>query len=788
MNRSFIHIFWRNIIKNKSASFINVGGLAVGMTVSFMLLLYVHNEYSFDKFHANGDRIYQVFKNQLNNGTIKTTPFMPQPLASALKKDFPEIADVARTSVPSKVLVASKDTRLKLNMMVADPELLNMFNFDFIYGNKGNALSDGSSIVLTESGAKALFGNIDPVGQVVTFDDRFPMRVAAVLKNNPQNSSFDFEALIPWQALLAQQPWMKEVGWDNYSYYSYILLKSNTQVTTVNSKIRNLIGRYYPLDKNIELFLYPFARLHLYGNFKNGVNAGGSIEYVQLFFLLAIGILVIACINFMNLSTARSEHRAREVGIRKAIGASRITLIQQFMIESLLMAFLALVLSLIPLILLLPVFANFIKIQLILPYRSPVAWEMVLTITLLTGLFAGSYPALFLSSFNPVKVLKGKSVLAKSPIRLRQGLVVLQFTFATCLILSSLIIYKQLDFIKSQPVGYNRSGLIEMPVDGSMYKKFESFRQDAINAGAITDGAIISNPITSVGGSTWDMAWPGQLPGENKLSIDCIAVTYHFINTYQLELMQGRDFAMDRPSDSSAVILNEAAVQLMRLKSPLGQKIKWLGIQRTVIGVVKNFVWGSPYEPVKPAVIGFMKDWIGSIGLRLNPRSSVSESLSLLQTLYKQHNQSFPFEYTFTDESFDKKFNNEKILGSMSISFTCLAIIISCLGLFGLASFSAEQRKKEISIRKVLGASIKVIWFKLSQEFIGLVFLSFIIGSAISLYTLQQWLSRYFYHTSLSAWVFALTMIISLGICLVAVSWQAIKAARVNPVKNLKGE
>ena len=760
----------------------------MGMTVSFLLLLYVYNEYNFDKFHANGSRIYQVFKNQLNNGTIKTTPFMPQPLASALKKDFPEIEEVARTNVPDKVLVASKDIRLKLNTMVADPGLLNMFSFDFIYGNKSNALSGQSAIVLTESAAKALFGNVNPVGQIVTFDNRFPMQVAAVLKNNPQNSSFDFEALIPWQAFLEQQPWMKEAGWDNYSYISYVLLKPHAQVAPVDLKIRNLIGRYYPQDKNINLFLYPFARLHLYGNFKNGVSAGGSIEYVRLFLLLAIGILMIACINFMNLSTARSEHRAREVGIRKAIGASRTSLIRQFMAESLLMAFLALVLSLMLTAILLPVFANLIQIRLVLPYQNPLAWEMVLTITLLTGLFAGSYPALFLSSFSPVKVLKGKSVLAKSPVRLRQGLVVLQFTFAVCLILCSLFIYKQLDYIKSQPVGYNRNGLIEMPVDGSMYKNFESFRQDAIRAGAITDGAIISNPITSIVGSTWDMAWPGQLPGEEKLSIDCIAVTYHFIDTYQLELTQGRDFVRDRPADSSAIILNEAAVQVMRLKSPVGQPIKWMGTQRTVIGVVKNFVWGSPYEPVKPAVIGFMKDWIGSIGLRLNPRSSVSENLSLLQTIYKQHNPSFPFEYTFTDESFDKKFNNEKTLGIMSIGFTCLAIIISCLGLFGLASFSAEQRKKEISIRKVLGASIRVLWFKLSQEFIRLVFLSFIIGSAISWYIIQQWSSRYFYHTSLNVWVFALTLTISLGICLGAVSWQAIKAARVNPVKNLKGE
>jgi len=786
--RNYLKIALRNLIKNKASTIINIGGLTIGMGVSFMLLLYVYNEFSFDRFHENNSRLFEVFKNQPSNGEIKTKALSPMPLADVLKKEFPEIENAARTNELKDVLVKYIDKGIKLNTIAADPAFLKMFSFEFIYGNKNDALYDQSSIVLTQSAAKALFGDTNPIGQVVKFSGQFPLKVSAVIKDNPQNSSFNFKVLIPWQAFLSQQPWMKDSGWDNYAYSTYILLREKASVNVVNSKIKNLTEQYHPADKDIKLFLYPFARLHLYSKFENGVNTGGSIEYVRLFLFLAIGILIIACINFMNLSTARSERRAREVGIRKAMGARRIALIKQFLGESIFMAFIAFLLSLILILVLRPVFSNMINIELVLPYKSLGAWGIILGVTLLTGLCAGIYPALYLSSFNPVKVLKGQLAIGKTTVRPRQILVVLQFTFAICLILSSIFIYKQINYIKDRPVGYNRYGLIDIPVDGSLFDKFESFRLDAINAGAITEGAMVSDPITTIGSSTWGNAWPGQLPGENKLAIDCIAVTYHFINTYQLELMQGRDFAIDRPSDSTAIILNEAAVKMMRLKAPLGQTIKWMGTNRTVIGVVKNFVWGSPYEPVKPAIIGFVKGWVGSIGLRLNPQAPVSKDLSILQDIYRRYNPSYPFDYKFTDESFDKKSQNEKLLGTISLLFTGLAIFISCLGLFGLASFSAEQRRKEISIRKTLGASTISLWFKLSQEFVKLVIIAFIIGSAISLYNIHQWLTQYTYHTSFNLWAFVFTMLISIGICLLAVSWQAIKAAWANPIKNLRSE
>ncbi len=788
MIKSYIKIAWRNLIKNRLYSVINIGGLAVGMAVSFMLLLYVYNEFSFDKFNKNSARLYQVLRNQPSNGEIMTGTATPIPLTPALIKDYPEIDKVTRTNWPYDYLMNYKNQGLKLSTMAADPAILDMFSFDFIYGNKQTALTDPSTIVLTESGAKALFGNINPVGLVIKVNNQNPIKVSAVIKDNPTNSSFNFKDLISWQTLEAEQSWLKTSGWGNYSFQTYIMLKPGVSLSSVNSKIKYIVKRYDPVNKENTFFLYPYTRLHLYSEFKNGVNTGGAIDSVNLFFWLAIGILLIACINFMNLSTARSERRAREVGVRKAIGANRFALIKQFMGESLLIAFVDLILSIVLILLLISSFNNIIHLQLTLPYSNLWAWGAALSVTILTGLVAGSYPAIFLSSFKPVKVLKGQVITTKGTVRPRQVLVIVQFTFAVCLILSSIFIYKQINYIKDRPVGYDRNGLVDLPVEGVMVNKFESFRQDAINSGAITDGAMTSMSIANNGSSSWGITWQGQLPGEDKLPIDQMVVTYHFTDTYGLKIIQGRDFSIAYPSDSAAIMLNQAAVKLMRFKDPLGQMVNYQGSPRKVIGVIDNFVWGSPYEPVKPAIIGYSKGWVGNIALRLNPAKSISASLAILQNIYKKYNPEYPFEYKFTDEKFNQKFNNERLLGTMSSGFTCLAIIISCLGLFGLASFSAEQRKKEIGIHKVLGASTGNLWFNLSQEFVWLVSISFIAGSAISWYYIHQWLYKYTYHTSLSFWVFAITMFLSLSICLLTVSWQAIKAALANPVHSLRSE
>lgn len=788
MLKNYLKVAWRNLRKNSLYSVINIGGLAIGMAVSFMLLVYVYNEFSFDKFNTNNDKLYHVLRNQPSNGEIFTNSATPVPLAPAMIKDFPEFDKVARTNWTYPILVNYKNKALKVNTMSADPAFLDMFTYEFIHGDRKTALYDPSSILLTESAAKSIFGDENPIGQVIKLDNQYPMKVTAVVKDNPQNSSFYFSALTSWQAFEAHQSWIKTSGWGNYSFQTYAMLKPNTSLAAVNAKLKNIVAKYDPQNKENTMFLYSFSKEHLYGQFKNGKNIGGAIESVRLFLYLAIGILLIACINFMNLSTARSERRAREVGIRKAIGSSRGALITQFIGESVLMAFFSFFIAVGLVRLLSSMFSALININLHVPYDNVFAWISAIGVTLITGIVAGSYPALFLSSFKPVKVLKGQITSVKSVATPRKILVVAQFTFAVALILVSIFIYKQINYIKDRPVGYDQHGLVELPDEGVMDKKFNSFRQDLIDAGAITDGALTGMSISQNGSSSWGITWQGQLPGEDKLPIDQMAATYHFINTYGLKLVEGRDFSEAFPADSAAIILNQAAVKLMRFKEPLGQIVKYQGQNCRVVGVVENFVWGSPYDPVQPAIIGFNKGWTGNIGLRLNPAKPATASLDIIQNIYKKYNPEYPFEYKFLDDKFAGKFNNEKRLGNMAIIFTSLTIIISCLGLFGLASFSAEQRRKEIGIRKVLGASISSLWLNLSQEFVWLVLISFPIGAVLSWWYVYNWMSRYTYRTELSLWIFGATLVTSLVICLATVSWQAIKAAWANPVKGLRSE
>ncbi|WP_162499765.1 ABC transporter permease [Mucilaginibacter terrigena] len=789
MIKNYLKIAWRNLARHKLYSFINIGGLGVGMAVSFMLLLYVYNEFSFDKMYKDQDLIYQVWRNQPSNGDIRSTNSMSVPVADAIRKNYPEIALTARTNWGNEYLFSYKDNALKITMLSADPSLLDIFSFEFVQGSKSDAFKDVSSVVLTQSTAKAIFGNTDPMGKMVKINNTRSAKVTGILKDMPENSSMKFSAMGSWAMLEADEPWIKTSGWGNFSFQTYVKVKSGTNLSKLNSKLAGLVAKYNSQDKENKLFLYQFSKQHLFTEFKNGVSTGGgAIEYVRLFMFLAIGILLIACINFMNLSTARSQTRAREVGVRKVVGARRVSIIQQFMGESLLMCVISFGLALALTALILPYFNGLIAKNLTIPYRLPFFWIAGTGVTVITGIIAGSYPALFLSSFKPVKVLKGINKAGKATLRPRQILVIVQFSFATCLILSTILIYKQLNFIKNRPAGYDKNGLVEVPLDGRLYNEFESFRRDAIASGAITEAVSTSNTITGNGGASWGIKWPGQLPGEDKLPIEQMVANYHFTKTFGLEMAMGRDFDSTRPSDTTAILLNEAAVKMMRLKEPLGAVVNWQGADRTVVGVLKNYIVNSPSEPAKPLIVGNVKGWAGMAGVRLNKALSVSNALDKLSAVYKKYNPDYPFNYKFVDEEYSKKFHTEQLLGTLSNSFTVLAIVLSCLGLFGLASFAAEQRRKEIGIRKVLGATTANLWLNLSKEFVQLVIIAFIIGGAVSWRFMDQWLHNYTYRTDISPWVFVATIVISLAVTLLTVSGQAIKAALSNPVKSLRSE
>lgn len=786
--KNYFKTAWRSLISNRLYSLLNITGLGVAMAACFILLLYVHFEVSYDHQNEKLDRIYQVYTNFGNNNEWSTIASTPVRVAEVLKKDFPAVEEAAVAMPGGKMLFGINEKQVRLETFLASASLSDIFTFRFLPGSPQQIPADASSVVLSRSAAEKLFGNENAVGQTIKYANEHLLKVGAVVEDLPANASLKFEALIPWETVTALQPWVKEEGWYNYSFITYLLAGKNTDIAALKKGVEGILLKY-DNNKSNKLFIYPFSRNHLYGEFKNGLPDGGRIRLIRLMAIMACSILLIGCINFMNMSTARSVKRAKEVGVRKAIGAPRRSLIAQFLSESMLTAAIAFVLALALTSALLPVFNSLLQLKLSIPYDRPVLWLIATAVILFTGFLAGSYPALFLSSFRPVKVLKGSIAGAgKASVRPRQALVVVQFTFAIGLILSSIMVYRQVQYVKDRPLGYNNKGLIEFTPEGALGKNFEAFRREAIRAGAIVDGTLSGSGINESFGSTWGLTWPGQLAGEEKLMISQMAATYHFTSTMGLTLTQGRDFSEAQPSDSAAVILNEAAVKMMRLEQPLGKPIKWQGVNRQVVGVVKDFSYNNPFDLSKPVIIGFQKDWIENVTLKLNPATPVAENLAKLDHLLKKMNPGYPFDYRFTDRVFAEKFRDEQMLGNLAGIFTVLSVIISCLGLFGLAAFSAEQRQKEIGIRKVLGAGISSIWLHLSREFVGLVGIAFIIGASASGYLMKEWLMKYEYRTHVSPLILVTTFALALLICLLTVSFQAIKAAVANPVKALRTE
>jgi len=781
---SYFKIACRNLWRSKGFSFINIIGLAIGMASAILILLWIQNELSYDGFHKNKARLYQVWNRGTFDGKLQCWNTTPVPLGLALKQEVPEIAEQTRVFTRWYV-TAVGERKFSSKAFTVDPSFLSMFTMPLIKGNPETALNDVYSIVITEKMSKRMFGNEDAMNKTIRIDmDNFT--VTGVLKDLPVNSAFDFDYLLSWS-------YMKKTGqddqrWGNNVVANYVLLRPGATEAVVDGKIRDITKKHSNGEEQEELFLHPLAKWHLYANFENGKIVGGRIEIVHLFGIIAAFILLIACINFMNLSTARSERRAKEVGIRKVAGARRGLLIMQFLGESVLIAFFAAALAL-PLVeWALPAFDKLVGQQLTVPYASLSFWISAVAFILLTGIVAGSYPAFFLSSFQPVKVLKGAFKKAHARINPRKVLVVVQFSFAVILIICTFIVIQQIRYAQQRQSGYERSQLVYHWLTGDLDKSFSPIKHALLSSGLAASVTRSNLMLTGRGNDSWGFQWQGKVPGDN-IDFDVLTADEALVSTAGLRLVQGRDMDLTKfPTDSTAMLLNEAAVKAMGFKDPVGQVVQEdNGAHYHVVGVIKDFVLGSPYDHTRPMIIeGAKGGTFNVVNIRFKAGGSMEKNLHFMEGLFRQYNPNYPFEYHFADDDYARKFDGTQRVATLTALFSALTIFISCLGLFGLAAYMTSNRIKEIGIRKVLGASVFRITALLTKDFLALVALSIVIATPIAWYAMHRWLQDYAYRIDIKWWVFLLAGLLAVVVSLLTVSYQAIRAATANPVKSLR--
>ena len=785
-----LKIALRNLWKHKTSSIINVVGLAIGLASCLLLLLYVSYEWSFDKKFKGSENVYQVMTNFVDaKGNIQETgDATSNAIGPAIKLEIPDIDAVSRVCNAGQQLIANEENSFKKEAKYADPDNLKIFNYEFIAGNPSTALNTPKSVVLTQRMAKLLFKDGDALNKSVRYNNQVDLKVTGIIKDLPVNYSNTFDFLMPWSLFETLLDWVKRPQWGNYNWQTVVRVNEQANISTINAKLKGIIKRNNK-DATDEAFIFKLSDRHLFGEFLNGKSVGGDIERIYLFIALAVGILLIACINFMNMATAKSERRAKEVGIKKTIGASRTSLISQFLTESILLTIISVLVAIVLVEVLLPTFNNLLNIELSIDYYSSGYWIGIFSVILLTGLLSGSYPALYLSAFNPIQTLKRKVTRAKViPVSLRQILVVGQFSFAIILIIATLVIYKQVQFIKDRPVGYDLNLLAEMPQDGELGKRFDLFKTELLKSGAATALCQSSLSLSNSGSSFWNFEWPGMTKADKDVIFNQIATTYDFTKTNGIQMVSGRDFSKSFASDTAALMLSSTAVKLMGLKNPIGTQVKYHGNDFTVVGVFKDFIWGSPYYTDRPMVVAFNPGWGGQITMRLNPNNSLTKNVELISQVTKQINPAYPLDLKFVNDLYAKKLQGERILGILSNLFGGLAIFISCLGLFGLAAYSAEQRTKEFGVRKVLGASVASIMQLLSVSFMKMILIAMVIGVPAAYYLMNNWLGHFEFRTTISWWIIALAISGTTAVAFLTVSFQAYKAAKANPVDALKYE
>ncbi|WP_199563253.1 ABC transporter permease [Runella aurantiaca] len=795
MIRNYFKIAFRNLLKYKGYSFINIFGLATGMAVAMLIGLWLWDELSYDKYHKNYNLIAKVMQRGIFNGDFGVGGHMPLPLGNELRTVYgTDFTHVIMSSWTNEHILAYGEKKFTKKGNYLSPEAPEMFSLNMLKGTRAG-LKDPSSILLSESVALALFDDTDPIGKIIKIDNKLNVKVTGVYEDLPYNTDFrDMTFIAPWDLYVSTESWVKRAQdnaeWNNNSWQMLAQIAPNTDFKAINEKIKNVKIKHVPemaTFKN-EVFLHPMSQWHLYTGWDKTGEVDGRIQYVWLFGIIGIFVLLLACINFMNLSTARSEKRAKEVGIRKAVGSVRSQLISQFFSESLLVVALAFVVSLLLVLLSLPLFNEVADKKLSLLWENPVFWLAGVGFSLITGLIAGSYPALYLSSFQPVKVLKGTFRVGRFASVPRKVLVVVQFTVSVTLIIGTSIVFRQIQHAKNRPIGYDRNGLITVTMNTpELYRDYNVLRDALLASGGAIEMSTSSTAATNLNSHNGGFDWEGKDPNF-KDSFGTIAVTHDFGKTVGWQFVQGRDFSRKFSTDSSGMVLNETAVRYMGLKNPVGKIMKWNGKPFQIVGVVKDMLMGSPFEPVYQTVFMMDYNWAGVINIKLNPALSAGESLKKIEAVFQKFNPGSPFDYKFSDQEYERKFLAEERIGQLASIFAALAIFISCLGLFGLASFVAEQRTKEIGIRKVLGATVTNLWGLLSKDFVLLVIISCLIAAPIAWYFLSDWLKKYEYRTEISWWIFVAAAAGALTITLLTVSFQAIKAALMNPVKSLKSE
>jgi len=784
MYKSYLKIGWRNLLRNKGYSFINIGGLAAGMAVAMLIGLWIYDELSFESYHKNYDRIVQVMEHSSIGDGLSTQASLPMPLSAELQNKYEsDFKHVTSTFTREQDIVYEDKAFTKVGIY-AEAGFTEIFTLDMLQGSQ--ALKDPGTILLNASLAKAIFGDNDPINKVVTLNNLYSLKVAGIYKDIPLNTRFsDLNFIAPITLLFASGQNMD--NWYSSSFQIYALLNPKSNPEQASSRIKNVSYDHTQDATKPALFLYPMNKWHLY-QFENGKNVAGRLQFVWLFGTIGIFVLLLACINFMNLSTARSEKRSKEVGIRKAIGSLRGQLIGQFFSESFVVVIVSLVVCLLFVTLALPWFNEVSGKHLNILWSNPRMWLVIFSFCLFTGLVAGSYPAIYLSSFNPVKVLKGTFRTGRFAASPRKVLVVVQFTVSVTLIIGTMMVFKQIEFAKNRPIGYNGAGVITIPYNVEI-EKYAALRNELLGTDAIADVAASSSPTTGIWSSADNLDWKGKDPKRQEM-FGTILIDPDYGNVVEWEIKEGRTFSKQFPTDSSCFLFNEAAIKQMGLTDPIGEIVRWHGKDWKIIGIVKDMVMRSPFDPVTPAV--FLMDnkerSFNVINIKLNASVPVPEGLLKIESVLKKFVPNSPFNYKFSDEEYALKFASEERIGKLASVFATLAILISCSGLFGLASFIAEQRTKEIGIRKVLGASIINLWQMLSKDFVVLVFISCVIAIPTAYYFMDGWLQQYQYRIDMPWWIFMITALGAVGITLLTVSFHAVKAAMMNPVKSLRSE